>query len=111
MSRPGPAGRRRRSGELPGQVSRLPGCLDARDRAVLDFARDHHLQRRVGERVTAVLGVSEVRYLQLLAGLLDRMEAADAEPELIAALRATRDRGTRLAPRTGAPTRPSRARP
>ena len=89
-------GRQRRSGELPGQLSLLGECLDARDRAVLAFARNHHLQgRATAARVQAELEMSEVRYLQLLLRLLERVEAADAEPELIAALRARRDRRRR----------------
>ena len=81
--------------EVPGQLSLLGECLDARDRAVLAFARAHHLQGRAAARVQAELGISEVRYLQCLVRLLDRVEAADAEPELIAALRARRDRRAR----------------
>lgn len=89
------AGRARAGAVIPGQLSLLGGCLDARDRAVLAFARAHHLQGRVRERVGPELGIGEVRYLQLLIRLLDRVEAADAEPELITALRAVRDGGRR----------------
>ncbi len=46
----------------------------------------------------AQLGVCETRYYQLLAGLLDRPEAEAAEPELVARLRALRDRRRRPAP-------------
>ena len=86
---------------MPGQLSLLGECLDAEDRAVLAFAREHHLAGRVSHRVEAELGISEVRYLQLLAGLIRRVEAADAEPELVAALRARRDRRRRGEPARG----------
>ncbi len=85
---------RRRVG--PGQLSLLPDGLSDLDGAVLAFARDHQLQGRVSGRVQAQLGVCETRYYQLLAGLLDRPEAAAAEPELVAQLRALRDRRRRL---------------
>ena len=83
---------------VPGQLSLLPGCLDAQDRAVLTFARDHHLQGRVGARVQAQLGMTQTRYYQLLLRLLDRVEVAEAEPELVAGLVALRNgRRRRLA--------------
>lgn len=59
---------------------------------MLAFARNRHLQGRVAGRVRAELGCTETRYVQLLAALLDRPEALDAEPELVGALRALRDR-------------------
>jgi len=62
---------------VQGQLSLLPGCLDAQDRAVLTFARDHHLQGRVGARVQAQLGMTQTRYYQLLLRLLDRVEVAE----------------------------------
>ena len=62
---------------------------------MLAFARAHHLQGTFAQQVGPVLGISEVRYLQLLVHLVDRVEAADAEPELITALRAVRDRRRR----------------
>ncbi len=80
----------------PGQLSLLPDGLSHLDAAVLAFARDHQLQGRVAGRVQAQLGVCETRYYQLLAGLLDRPEAEAAEPELVAQLRALRDRRRRL---------------
>jgi len=43
-----------------------------------------------------VLGLSPTRYFQLLGRLLDRPEAADAEPELVAGLRAVQDHRRRL---------------
>ncbi len=54
---------------------------------MLALARDHQLQGRVSGRVQSQIGVCETRYYQLLAGLLDRPEAAAAEPELVAQLR------------------------
>ena len=80
----------------PGQLSLLPDGLSEMGAAVLAFARDHHLQGRVAGRVQSRLGVCETRYYQLLAGLLDRPEAAAAEPDLIGRLRALRDRRRRL---------------
>ena len=47
---------------VQGQLSLLPGCLDAQDRAVFTFARDHHLQGRVGAGVQARLGMTQTRY-------------------------------------------------
>jgi len=83
---------------VQGQLSLLPGCLDAQDRAVLTFARDHHLQGRVDARVQAQLGMTQTRYFQLLLRLLERVEVAEAEPELVAGLVALRDgRRRRLA--------------
>ena len=79
-----------------GQLSLLPDGLGALDAAVLAFARDQHLQGRVAGRVQSQLGVCETRYYQLLVGLLDRPEAAAAEPDLIGRLRALRDRRLRL---------------
>ncbi len=81
-----------------GQLSLLPDGLSDLDAAVLAFARDHQLQGRVPGRVQPLLGVCETRYYQLLAGLLDRPEAAAAEPELVAQLRALRDRRRQLRP-------------
>ena len=83
---------KRLHGPVPGQLSLLEHCLDDRDRAVLAFACMHHLQGRVAVRVQAELGCTETRYVQLLAALLDRPEALEAEPELVFALRALRDR-------------------
>ncbi len=85
---------RRRVG--PGQLSLLPHGLSELDAAVLAFACDHQLQGRVAGRVQSQLGMCETRYYQLLAGLLDRPEAAAAEPDLVAQLRALRDRRQRL---------------
>ncbi len=83
---------------VPGQLSLLPGCLDAQDRAVLTFARDHHLQGRVGAGVQGQLGMTQTRYYQLLLRLLERVEAVEAEPELVAGLVALRNgRRRRLA--------------
>lgn len=80
---------------VPGQLSLLAACLDERDRAVLAFAREHHLQGSVDDHVERELGCTTTRYMQLLAGMLDRPEVAEAEPELVAALRALRDRRRR----------------
>ena len=80
----------------PGQLSLLPDGLSELDAAVLAFARDHHLEGRVADRVQSQLGVCETRYYQLLGKLLDRPEAAAAEPDLIGRLRALRDRRRRL---------------
>ena len=77
------------------QLSLLGECLDERDRAVLAFAREHHLQGTVAEHVHQI-GVSVTRYLQLLAGLVERVEVAAAEPELVDQLRALRERRRRL---------------
>ncbi len=85
---------RRRVG--PGQLSLLPDGLSDLDAAVLAFARHHQMQGRVTGRVQSQLGMCETQYYQLLAGLLDRPEAAAAEPELVAQLRALRDRRRRL---------------
>lgn len=81
---------------VPGQLSLLGCCLSGRDAAVLAFAAAHYLQGRVGERVQAELGCSKARYYQLLAGLLDRPEALEAQPELIGQLHELRDRRSRL---------------
>ena len=88
--RAGPVSRRREPG--PGQLSLLEQCLGERDRAVLAFAAAQHFQGGVAGRVHAELGCSELRYTRELAALLDRPEAADAQPALVAALRALRDR-------------------
>ncbi len=85
---------RRRAGA--GQLSLLPDGLSELDAAVLAFARDHQLQGRVAGRVQSQLGVCETRYYQLLTGLLNRPEAEAVEPELVAQLRALRDRRRRL---------------
>lgn len=85
----------------PGQLSLLAECPDERDRSVLAFARDHHLQGRVGARVERQLGITETRYDQLRVPLLDRPEVAEAEPERVAGLRAlqaSRQRRRRAAP-------------
>lgn len=84
---------------MPGQLSLLPLCLDGRDRQVLAFARTHHLQGTVRGRVQGELGVSETRYYQLLLQLLPRPETADAEPELLAQLRALLERRRRAGSR------------
>jgi len=87
------SGRRRsataRAGE--GQLSLLAGMLTETDRAVLELARGPGLPARVADRAQSVLGLSPTRYFQLLGRLLDRPEAADAEPELVAGLRAVQD--------------------
>ena len=80
-----------------GQRSLLAAGLDQQDRSVLAFARDHQLQSRVGAGVEQQLRVTETRYYQLLVRLLDRPEVAEAEPELVAGLRATRQRRRRVA--------------
>ncbi len=85
----------RRGKTAPGQLSLLAGCLDERDRAVLAFAREHHLAGRLRGRVQAELGMSETRYFQLLLALLERPEVADTEPELVAALQALLERRRR----------------
>ena len=92
---------RRLHGPVPGQLSLLEHCLDSRDREVLAFAREHHLQGRVAGRVQAELGCTETRYVQLLAALLDRPEALEAELELVVALRALRDRRRNARTRRG----------
>ena len=78
-----------------GQLSLLAECLDDRDRAVLTFAREHHLRGLVRGRVQAELGISETRYYQLLVALLSRPEVAEAEPELVAHLRGMLERRRR----------------
>ena len=80
----------------PGQLSLLADGLSALEAAVLAFARDHHLQGRVAGRVQSQLGVCETRYYALLSALLDRPEAAAAEPEFVQHLRGLRDRRRRL---------------
>lgn len=79
-----------------GQLSLLGECLEPQDRAVLTFAREHHLQGRVRARVQAELGMTETRYYQLLLVLLSKPEVAEAEPELVAHLRAMLERRRRL---------------
>jgi len=101
-----------RAGE--GQLSLLAGILTETDRAVLELARGPGLQARVADQAQHLLGLSPTRYFQLLSRLLDRPEAADAEPELVTGLRAVqaqRRRLRRLADRgrTGAPRRPGPA--
>ncbi len=92
------SGRRRppttRAGE--GQLSLLAGILTETDRAVLELARGPGLQARVADEAPRLLGLSPTRYFQLLSRLLDRPEAADAEPELVAGLRAVQDQRRRL---------------
>ncbi len=85
----------RRVKAVPGQLSLLAGCLDDRDRAVLAFAREHHLSGDLRRRVPAELGMSETRYFQLLLALLERVEVADTEPELVAGLRLLLERRRR----------------
>ncbi len=94
--------RGRRVGQQPagavgeGQLSLLPQCLDERDRPVLAFAREHHLQGTVADSVQVQLGLSDTRYYQLLVGLLERTEVQAAEPELVGQLRALRECRQRL---------------
>ena len=85
-----------RAGE--GQLSLLAGMLTETDRAVLELARGPGpgLAARVADRAPSVLGLSPTRYFQLLGRLLDRPEAADAEPELVTGLRAVQDQRRRL---------------
>ncbi len=63
---------------------------------MLALARGPGLQARVADQAQSVLGLSPTRYFQLLGRLLDRAEAADAEPELVARLRAVQDQRRRL---------------
>jgi len=84
------------AGAGDGQLSLLPECLNERDRSVLAFAREHHLQGTVADWVQVHLGMTDTRYYQRLAGLLGRAEVEAAEPELIKQLRALRDRRQRL---------------
>jgi hypothetical protein len=79
-----------------GQLSLLAGILTETDRAVLEFARGPRLAARVAARAPHLLGLSPTRYFQLLSQLLDRPEAAAAEPELVAGLRAVQDERRRL---------------
>ena len=81
-----------RSQEAAGQLSLLGCCLTGQDRAVLAFAHDHQLQSCPDSQVQGRLGMSRTRYLQVLTTLLDRPEAVDAYPELVAGLRTLRDR-------------------
>ncbi len=85
----------RRAKAVPGQLSLLAGCLDERDRAVLAFAREHHLAVGLRGRVQAELRMTETRYFQLLLALLERPEVADTEPELVARLRVLLERRRR----------------
>ncbi len=62
---------------------------------MLTFARQHHLSAGLRRAVHAGLGMSETRYFQLLLALLERAEVKDAEDELVAALRAFRERWRR----------------
>ena len=79
-------------GAVPsGQLSLLLECLDERDLAVLGFAKRHHVHGMVEARVQAELGCSSTRYMQLLNALLDRPEAAEADPGLVGQLRELRD--------------------
>lgn len=78
-----------------GQLSLLGECLDSQDRAVLGFAREHHLQGRVRARVQAELGLNETRYYQLLLALMSRPEVAEAEPDLVTQLRGMLERRRR----------------
>jgi len=98
---------RRRRAPGQGQLSLLEQCLDERGRAVLAFAAAQPYQGGVAGRVQAELGCGELRYTRELAALLDRPEAADAQPALVAALRALRDRRRRL--RTPPPPTTSRS--
>jgi len=87
-----------RAGE--GQLSLLAGILTETDRAVLELARGPGpgpgLAARVADRAQSGLGLSPTRYFQLLGRLLDRPEAADAEPELVTGLRAVQAQRRRL---------------
>lgn len=80
------------SGRADGVGSGEGAGLGEWERAVLRFAADHHLTGRYASRVERQLGCSSDRYLQTLAGMLDRDEALAAAPELVATLRALRDR-------------------
>ena len=77
----------------------------------MTFARDHHLQGRVGARVQAQLGMTQTRYYQLLHRLLERVEVAEAEPELVAGLVVLRDGRRRRLARPGRLGGPGRAEP
>ncbi len=66
------------------------------ERQVLAFAVEHHLSGRYDQLVQQHLGCSGTRYLQVLAGMLDRPEVLAAQPDLIGRLRALRDRRQRL---------------
>jgi len=92
------SGRRRPAGTRAGegQLSLLAGILSETDRAVLELARGPGLAARVADQAPRVLGLSPTRYFQMLGRLLDRPEAADAEPELVDRLRAVQDQRRRL---------------
>ncbi len=96
------SGRRRPAGTRAGegQLSLLAGILTKTDRTVLELARGPGLAARVADQAPRVLGLSPTRFFQLLGRLLDRPEAADAEPELVARLRAVQDQRRQLR-RTG----------
>ena len=66
------------------------------ERQVLAFAVKHHLSGRYDQLVQQHLGCSATRYLQALAGMLDRPEVLAAAPDLVGRLRALRDRRQRL---------------
>ncbi|MDE0547118.1 DUF3263 domain-containing protein [Microbacterium sp. C7(2022)] len=73
--------------------------LDDRDRALLDF--EVQWTQHVGakeEAIRAQLNMAPARYYQLLARLIDTIEAQEYDPMLVRRLRRQRD--TRLA-RTG----------
>lgn len=79
--------------EQPGPVG---AGLGEWERQVLAFAVEHHLSGRYDQLVQQHLGCSATRYLQALAGMLDRPEVLAAEPDLISQLRALRDCRQRL---------------
>lgn len=79
-----------------GQLSLLADLLTDRERAVLEFARGPGLRARVADQGQQRLGLSPTRYFQVLGWLLERAEAADAEPELVAALRGVQDQRRQL---------------
>ncbi len=91
----------RRSGPDMGQLLLLPGCLSERDWQVLSFARTHELGRRSEVAVRAQFGWTLTRYFQVLNAMLDRVEVADADPELVGRLRDLRE-ARRRARSTGA---------
>jgi uncharacterized protein DUF3263 len=66
--------------------------LSEQERAILAIERDWY--RRAGskeQRIRDELGISAVRYFQLLNKLIDRPEALAADPVLVGRLRRRRD--------------------
>lgn len=72
-------------------------ALSERDMRILAFERGWWRMPGAKERdILEVFGISVTRYYQLLSELIDRQEAAEFDPVLVARLRRQRSRRRRM---------------